>query len=660
MNFIPFIFVYPIVSCICWNELHEMHSMACVLYYFCMIRLRHRDVKMFFKMESNSDSDAQESDCGWDHEPEDHLNASAIPYDDDTPSEADSDICFYCQENSNDAGTLSMVCCRSVCSSCMDDYGSPLCNCKEDIVSNHSAEDSEDEISSATEYVVAGDVSADVILDGVDSDANSSDEDQGSVSDNSSDDDLDGFDAANIFIDGDVESDQESYEDSSSSKSVEEILEVATARDKRMFLNVHRDAQKHSSQCFTPEMKNRVALDRNFKCCDAKGRRYECKKRQRKVVADPHILSDAMVANIKDLVSKGLRLLPSCTQQNHCVANPKRESVVLDVYAKVSAWVQRSDKEKRTWLGTILSFVGHMEDQNAIFTTGAPLNMSLCKQCFCAYNGIGSSTYYRRKNDVKHGRVNWDHGGSGRKKGRIRGGAMQWLALYAKKCGDFMPHKEGEIHLPDYYWAHVYSKMTAELGKEEGWGGIISNARFRALGKKEMSWIKIRKYKMFAKCTTCSKLDDRIERSFGATKLYWKEKKDKHIKWQMQEREKYYKHRTKSRDLEGSKKCVAMSIDSMDHSKTALPSKARDDKETEHAAKLHTHLTGVLVHGLKTEALCYTWHDRFPAASDVVMTIVLDTLQKITKSRGKLPPTCYIHLDNCWRENKNSLYLFVL
>jgi hypothetical protein len=37
-----------------------------------------------------------------------------------------------------------------------------------------------------------------------------------------------------------------------------------------------------------------------------------------------------------------------------------------------------------------------------------------------------------------------------------------------------------------------------------------------------------------------------------------------------------------------------------------------------------------------------------------VMTIVLDTLAKITKSRGKLPPTLYLHLDNCWRENKNK------
>jgi hypothetical protein len=415
-------------------------------------------------------------------------------------------------------------------------------------------------------------------------------------------------------------------------------------------LSVHQAAQQHSDACYTPEMKQRMALDKTLLCCGAKQRRYEFKKRKRKFVETPEVLTDNMVATLKADALMACKKLSICSE--NC-ADPTKMSVVLDVYAKVSSWTQKSDLEKRTWLGTIVG-LGKTMGPTSVLTTGAPLHKKLCQNCFCSYNGIANSTFYQRKKEVFNGRVNWEYCGSGKKNGRERGAAMQWLALYAKKCGDFMPHKEGEIHLPDYYWTHVYEKMIAEMANESGWGVLISKSRFRQMGKKEMPWIKIRKYKCFAKCTTCSKLDERIEKSFGYTKQYWKEKKDKHLRWQMHEREKYYKHRRKSRDPAGSKKCVTISIDSMDHSKTALPSKARDDKETEHAAKLHTHLTGVLVHGVVTEALCYTWHDRFPAASDVVMTIILDTLAKITKSRGKLPPTLYLHLDNCWRENKNK------
>jgi hypothetical protein len=432
--------------------------------------------------------------------------------------------------------------------------------------------------------------------------------------------------------------------------TLEGILKEAVERDKKIFLSVHQAAQQHSDACYTPEMKQRMALDKTLLCCGAKQRRYEFKKRKRKFVETPEVLTDNMVATLKADALMACKKLSICSE--NC-ADPTKMSVVLDVYAKVSSWTQKSDLEKRTWLGTIVG-LGKTMGPTSVLTTGAPLHKKLCQNCFCSYNGIANSTFYQRKKEVFNGRVNWEYCGSGKKNGRERGAAMQWLALYAKKCGDFMPHKEGEIHLPDYYWTHVYEKMIAEMANESGWGVLISKSRFRQMGKKEMPWIKIRKYKCFAKCTTCSKLDERIEKSFGYTKQYWKEKKDKHLRWQMHEREKYYKHGRKSRDPAGSKKCVTISIDSMDHSKTALPSKARDDKETEHAAKLHTHLTGVLVHGVVTEALCYTWHDRFPAASDVVMTIILDTLAKITKSRGKLPPTLYLHLDNCWRENKNK------
>jgi hypothetical protein len=588
--------------------------------------------------DSGSDANVAGNDLGsdfnaWDDTDGGDSEGKQLDMDDGVSenSEKDENGCHYCKLQADQVGDLVVVCCTFVCSGCIKKHGAPLCLCCSAVILQEERE---------VDLNLLGAKGADEL----DSDSSvvtecSSSEDSG---DDANDYDQDEGESSMV-----VDNSNDNY-NASEKGNLEAILEKASARDRTMFMSVHQAAKQHSAACFTKEMKRRIALDKSYLCCSAPGRRYEFTKRKRKVVDTPEVLTNKMVEELKAAATRGCKRLAVCD----CV-DPSLRSVVLDVYAKTSAWTQKSLKEKRVWLGQLVS-MGKTHGPQSVLTTGGPLNKQLCQKCFCAYHGTGNSTLHQRIKEAKSGRVNWEHSGSGRKRTRIREASMQWLALYAKKCGDFMPHKEGEIHLPDYYWTHVYSKMIAWLGQAEGWGVLISDSRFRQMGKLTMPWIKIRKYKCFAKCTTCSKLDERIEKSFGYTNLYWKEKKEKHLKWQMQERMKYYKHRAKSRDLEGSKKCITLSIDSMDHSKTALPSKARDDKETEHAAKLHTHLTGVLVHGLVTEAICYTWHDRFPAASDVVMTIVLDVLAKITKSRGKLPPTCYLHLDNCWRENKNK------
>jgi hypothetical protein len=592
--------------------------------------------------EASSSSGSEHGYDAWDDNDGDDFEGKQLDMDEAVSDNTDKDegTCCYCKLETPLDGELLSFCCKFVCSPCLETNGAPLCLCDNMVIlrvrPSERREESEvdlDLLGAQGGHEVVSDSSVASEL------SNSSLQDSGDEVEDVEEDEVE---SAIIVHDSNA-----NYNGLVEGK-LQAILDKACERDRRMFSSVHQAAIKHTAACFTEEMKQRVALNKKFKCCSASGKRYEMTNRKRKVVDTPEEKTEKTVAALKRKATKACKKLAVC----NCV-DPSFETVVMDVYAKISAWSQKSSMEKRVWLGTIVS-MGQTTGPQSVLTTGVPFNKKLCQPCFCAYNGVGNGTLYQRIKEAKNGRVNWEHSGSGRKRTRVRGAAMQWLALYAKKCGDYMPHKEGEIHLPDYYWTHVYCKMIAHLGNSEGWGVLISNARFRQMGKAEMSWIKIRKYKCFAKCTTCSKLDERIEKSFGYTKLYWKEKKDKHLKWQMQEREKYYKHRAKSRDLEGSQKCICLSIDSMDHSKTALPSKARDDKETEHAAKLHTHLTGVLAHGVVTEAICYTWHDRFPAASDVVMTIILDVLAKITKSRGKLPPTLYLHLDNCWRENKNK------
>jgi hypothetical protein len=114
---------------------------------------------------------------------------------------------------------------------------------------------------------------------------------------------------------------------------------------------------------------------------------------------------------------------------------------------------------------------------------------------------------------------------------------------------------------------------------------------------------------------------------------------------------------------------MTVSIDSMDNYKSRFPRNAREDKVSDATEKLTCHVTGVLMHGRPnlevppgtnpgtTLPLVYTWYDRFPASADTIITVLMDSLTKTATPENPLPPTLYLHMDNCWRENKNRFFL---
>jgi hypothetical protein len=97
---------------------------------------------------------------------------------------------------------------------------------------------------------------------------------------------------------------------------------------------------------------------------------------------------------------------------------------------------------------------------------------------------------------------------------------------------------------------------------------------------------------------------------------------------------------------------LSMSVDGMDNGKTSIPRLSRENKNTDGKERLGTHLTGVLMHGRKHPIRAYTWFDRFPTGSDSIISIICQALCDEARI-SRLPPTLYLQLDNCWRENKN-------
>ena len=70
--------------------------------------------------------------------------------------------------------------------------------------------------------------------------------------------------------------------------------------------------------------------------------------------------------------------------------------------------------------------------------------------------------------------------------------------------------------------------------------------------------------------------------------------------------------------------------------------------------QLQTHITGVLVHGITTNA--FVDINQWPHDSNLTLNCLLYTLCQEANKRI-LPKTLYIQLDNCARENKNKYFM---
>ena len=94
----------------------------------------------------------------------------------------------------------------------------------------------------------------------------------------------------------------------------------------------------------------------------------------------------------------------------------------------------------------------------------------------------------------------------------------------------------------------------------------------------------------------------------------------------------------------------------MDQSKTNLPHFGPNPSKSMNTIwRIKTHLTGVIVHGQR-DAYGYFDLGQYPHDSNMTISILMNVLN----AYETLPPTLYLQLDNCGRENKNRFVLAFL
>ena len=302
----------------------------------------------------------------------------------------------------------------------------------------------------------------------------------------------------------------------------------------------------------------------------------------------------------------------------------------IKVYTALKTHQQRTPQERRK------------------FIAAASLDNS-CMNCFLSVHGISKSTFCRiRRQSQGH---TFLHGNKGTRKPRTAVLlAEEWVRDYAIKAGDHMPDFD-EIHLPEFTWNAVWNRSVQELGSNVA----LNKQQFTRIGKNlTRPRVKVTQSKRFSKCNHCVRLKTVIRQSVGIRKNYWKNEHEKHNDWQMRERKKMAKHVQKATNPGTKDKYMVIEMDNMDNAKTQCPQMPREPKDLDKKTRLTTHITGVHIPGESKPFRCYTWHDRFPTGSDTVLTLLLKILDDL---EGPHPETLYLHLDNCWRENKNKYLL---
>jgi hypothetical protein len=233
-----------------------------------------------------------------------------------------------------------------------------------------------------------------------------------------------------------------------------------------------------------------------------------------------------------------------------------------------------------------------------------------------------------------------------------------WFDRYARDSGDYMPHLD-EYHLPAGSVAELfrgYSNFRESIGRRSG--GY--NYFLRTVNLRMGDYMKIRKIKQFTKCDKCDHYDEeRRKAKSPAAKERWARKKEKHMDWQMEERQKYYANRLLSTLY--PEKYLSIIIDGMDQAKTSLLRIRRDVKESASLEKVPMTLIAAINHGSAPHASIFTFPQDFPKDSSLTCQIIANKISLIIdecKARGEtLPPVCFLQLDNTYRENKNTCVL---
>ena len=133
--------------------------------------------------------------------------------------------------------------------------------------------------------------------------------------------------------------------------------------------------------------------------------------------------------------------------------------------------------------------------------------------------------------------------------------------------------------------------------------------------------------------------------------------KTKHLQFMRSERVGYYMRRDRAAASPG--RYCSFIIDGADQKSYGLPHFTCSTKG-DRGQKMKVKCVGVLEHGIERNARLFPMSEEFSTSSNQIIEALHRVLDMKYHEEGFLPPTMYIQIDNCGRENKNHYLLSYL
>lgn len=236
-----------------------------------------------------------------------------------------------------------------------------------------------------------------------------------------------------------------------------------------------------------------------------------------------------------------------------------------------------------------------------------------------------------------------------------------FLENYSKSVGDRMPH-ENSIHLPNTEKESVYATYLKYYRQHHE--SILeeeppTHSYFLRIWKRNMSSIKARKTHSFTKCSVCERYRLQVLECGNDEKMkkVIKDALQVHVQVMRQERQAYYARRDKA--VQDPARYCSFIIDGADQTAYGLPHFVFTTK-SEKGHKLKVKCVGVLEHSNPRKRFFFTMTEEHSTGANHVIEALHRTINHKYQEEGRLPPTMFIQVDNCTRENKNKYFLSYL
>lgn len=229
--------------------------------------------------------------------------------------------------------------------------------------------------------------------------------------------------------------------------------------------------------------------------------------------------------------------------------------------------------------------------------------------------------------------------------------AFRFLQYVKKQIANKVPNKT-QFTLPaTFRKLDVYSLYKKDFEVRKCTGNCLSEGTFVSIWTKKVPELTIPKQDRFSRCADCSYFQMKLAdiKLCDQDRVYLRLCKGEHDRLWIQERHKYYARREKSKRNQENYLCIM--IDGMESSDAILPHYVPFVKNVSCHALAEMRIVG-LQDSLDNN-LCYVHTEDLAKDSNLTITVILEYL----KIHEELPPTLYLQLDNCSRENKNQ-YVF--